>query len=166
VVQDAGVGEIASEQRLQTIEMVYRDQSGPLWRALVAYTGNRELASDALGEAFAQLLVRGPGVTDPARWVWRAGFKIAAGGLDRAGRTISVEQLAPPFEPSTERSVDLMRALQQLPRRQRAVLVLHYLVDLPTAEVGRVLEMAAPTVRVHLTQGRRRLRTLMESQDV
>ncbi len=65
VVQDAGVDAIAEEHERATIEMVYRDQSAPLWRALVAYTGNRELANDALGEAFAQ---RTPGGRSSAEW--------------------------------------------------------------------------------------------------
>ena len=165
MVQDAGVDAIADEHERTTIEQVYREHGGQLWRALVAFTGDRELASDAVAEAFAQVISRGNVVTDPARWVWRAGFKIAAGELDRSRRrpTPGEEQVS--IESATEGSIDLMRALQALPRRQRAVLVLHYLVDLPTPEVGRVLGMAAPTVRVHLTQGRRRLRTLLEITD-
>ncbi len=164
MVQDAGVDAIADEHGQTTIEEVYREHGGQLWRALVAFTGDRELARDAVAEAFAQVISRGNAVSDPARWVWRAGFKIAAGELDRSRRRPPGEEQTS-IESATDGSIDLMRALQALPRRQRAVLVLHYLVDLPTPEVGRVLGMAAPTVRVHLTQGRRRLRTLLEVTD-
>jgi RNA polymerase sigma factor (sigma-70 family) len=164
-VQDAGVDAIADEREQATIEQVYRQQGGQLWRALVAFTGDRELASDAVAEAFAQLISRGDAVSDPARWVWRAGFKIAAGELDRSRRRPRTGADQSSFEAASEGSVDLMKALQALPRRQRAVLVLHYLVDLPTPEVARALGMATPTVRVHLTQGRRRLRALLEVTD-
>lgn len=40
-------------------EVLYREQGARLWRALYAFTGNRDVASDALGEAFAQALSRG-----------------------------------------------------------------------------------------------------------
>jgi DNA-directed RNA polymerase specialized sigma24 family protein len=43
----------------QTVESVYREQGTRLWRAVFAYTGNREVADDAVAEAFTQLLHRG-----------------------------------------------------------------------------------------------------------
>jgi DNA-directed RNA polymerase specialized sigma24 family protein len=50
VVQDALV---TAGRRL---EQLYRDEGARLWRALVAFTGNREMASDAVAEAFAQAI--------------------------------------------------------------------------------------------------------------
>jgi len=164
-VQDAGVGEIADAQDEPTVEDVYRATGERLWRALVAFAGDPEVASDAVAEAFAQLISRGQGVADPTRWVWRAGFKIAAGELSRSRRTPPSMEVPTTNESPFEGSIDLMRALHALPPRQRAVLILHYLVDLPTPEVADVLGMATPTVRVHLTQGRRRLRVLLEDHD-
>ena len=152
-------------ERPQTVEDVYAREAPRLWHALLVFTGDRNLASDAVAEAFAQLIARGDGVHDPAAWVWRAGFKIAGGELQRTNRTLPTEDLFGIVQEPSGTGVDLMRALQQLPRRQRAVIVLHYLVDLPTPEVGRRLGMATPTVRVHLMKGRRRLRQLMETPD-
>jgi DNA-directed RNA polymerase specialized sigma24 family protein len=43
--------------------------------------------------------------------------------------------------------------------------VLRLYVDLPTREVARILEMGQATVRVHLSQARRRLRALLEETD-
>jgi DNA-directed RNA polymerase specialized sigma24 family protein len=63
------------------LERVYREEADRLWRALWALTGNPELASDAASEAFEQCLRRGEGVRSPARWIWRAAFKIALGEL-------------------------------------------------------------------------------------
>ena len=160
------MGEIAGAQDRSTVEDVYRATGERLWRALVAFAGDSEVASDAVAEAFAQLISRGTqGVADPTRWVWRAGFKIAAGELDRSRRARPSMDLPTTSGSSFEGSIDLMRALQTLPPRQRAVLILHYLVDLPTPEVADVLGIATPTVRVHLTQGRRRLRDLLEDDD-
>ncbi|MDP9331357.1 MAG: sigma-70 family RNA polymerase sigma factor [Actinomycetota bacterium] len=64
-----------------------------------------------------------------------------------------------------EEEADLMTALAKLPSRQRAALILHYLADLPNSEIARALGITTCTVRVHLMQGRRRLRDLLGDAD-
>ena len=44
-------------------------------------------------------------------------------------------------------------------------IVLHDYADRPTREVAAVLGVSVATVHVHLSQGRRRLRTLLEDDD-
>jgi hypothetical protein len=68
------------------VEVTYRREAPRLWRALMLYSGDRDIASDAVAEAFAQLLGRGAAVRDPRAWVWRAAFRIAAGDLKRRRR--------------------------------------------------------------------------------
>ena len=53
------------------------------------------------------------------------------------------------------------QALAQLPRRQRAVLVLRYCEDLPEAEVARLLGCSVGTVKAHAHRGLRSLRGLL-----
>jgi len=53
----------------RTLERVYVEQGARLWRALVAHTGDPELASDSVAESFAQALARGDGIREPASWV-------------------------------------------------------------------------------------------------
>ena len=36
----------------EAVERVWREQGTKLWRSLVAFSGDRELASDAMAEAF------------------------------------------------------------------------------------------------------------------
>jgi DNA-directed RNA polymerase specialized sigma24 family protein len=45
-------------------------------------------------------------------------------------------------------------------------MVLFYVNDLSVAEVATRMGVARPTVRVHLTQGRRRLRELLGDDEV
>src|SRR5881397_506005 len=68
------------------LEKVYEEQGAKLWRALFLYAGDREIASDALAEAFAQALRRSGELRSPERWVWRSAFRIAAGELSRRRR--------------------------------------------------------------------------------
>ena len=63
------------------MEAVYRAVHPRLWRALLAFTRNAELASDAEAEAFAQVLRRGDAVDDIEAWVWSSAFRIASGLL-------------------------------------------------------------------------------------
>jgi RNA polymerase sigma factor (sigma-70 family) len=50
------------------------------------------------------------------------------------------------------------QALARLPRQQRAVLVLRYCEDLPTAEVASLLGCSAGAVKTHAHRGLRALR--------
>jgi RNA polymerase sigma-70 factor, ECF subfamily len=162
LVQDATV-----EARTHgELERVYREHAPRLWRSLVAFTGDPEIASDSVAEAFAQVLARGDAVRDPARWVWRAAYRIASGELKtRRVARASSDPLAGTGLEATERQADLMTALAELPSRQRAAVILHYLADLPNTEIAQALDITTTTVRVHLMQGRRRLRDLLGDPD-
>ena len=57
------------------------------------------------------------------------------------------------------------QALAQLPRQQRAVLVLRYCEDLPEAEVACLLGCSAGTVKTHAHRGLRTLREYLGDLD-
>lgn len=58
-----------------SVETLYRSDADRLWRALYAFSGDPEVASGAVAEAYAQLIGRGALVRDPAAWTWRAAFR-------------------------------------------------------------------------------------------
>jgi DNA-directed RNA polymerase specialized sigma24 family protein len=66
--------------RAESIERVYRETGDRLWWALLAYTGDREMASDALAETLARALASQTTIDDPTGWVWR----VFPGGNQRA----------------------------------------------------------------------------------
>jgi RNA polymerase sigma-70 factor, ECF subfamily len=49
-----------------------------------------------------------------------------------------------------------------LPRRQREAVTLHYLVDLPVAQVARLMGCREGTVKAHLAHARKALRAQLE----
>ena len=61
--------------------------------------------------------------------------------------------------------VDLHRALDTLSRRQREVLVLRFLADLPEADVAKVLGCSVGSVKQHASRGLATLRTSMAVDD-
>jgi RNA polymerase sigma-70 factor (ECF subfamily) len=146
------------------IERVWREQGTKLWRSLLEFTGDPDLASDALAEAFAQALARGEAIREPDRWIWRASFKIAGGLMLERRRDASQLHPVGSFDPP-EPLADLIAALRTLTPNQRAAAILHYYADLSTDDVARTLGCTRTTVRVHLMQARRRLRPLLEVID-
>jgi RNA polymerase sigma-70 factor (ECF subfamily) len=145
------------------LESLYRKDGERLWRAVAAYTGDREIANDAVAEAFAQALARGSALRDPMAWIWRVAFRVAAGELkDRTrGGGSAPEAIVGPEEPLT----DLLAALRALSPKQRAAVVLHHYAGYPVKEVAGIIGSTSAAVRVHLSQGRKRLRGLLEAHD-
>lgn len=146
------------------LEELYRIHGDRLWRALLAYTGDRDVASDSVAEAFAQALRRGEAIRDPLRWIWRASFRIAAGEMKlRSRRTVPLPP-TPGYE-SPDRHLDLLAALGKLSRNQRGAVVLHHYAGYPVKEIAVILGSTSGAVRVHLMRGRKRLRQLLENDD-
>lgn len=141
------------------------EREGPrLWRAVFAYAQDRAVTDDAVAEAFAQCLRRGDGVRSPRAWVWTTAFRLAAAELKERSRHVPLADagIEPPDVGEADRLLD---ALRQLPRNQRAALVLRFYAGYDTDEIARVLGSSRATVRVHLSRGRKRLRGLMEEDE-
>jgi RNA polymerase sigma-70 factor (ECF subfamily) len=145
------------------LEALYRREGGRLWRAVLMYAGDREVAGDSVAEAFAQALRRGDAIRDPRRWVWRAAFRIAAGELKRR-RTRAVE-VEGRYEQS-DLPLILREALARLSPKQRAAVVLYHYAGYPVRDVARIVGSTPSAVGVHLHRARERLRRLLEDNDV
>lgn len=142
-------------------EEVYRAQHQKLWRALFAFTGDRDLASDAEAEAFAQLLGRGDEVRDPAAWVWRSAFRIAAGLHPREHQLAHDTQASEEVQPST---VEFLSLLGDLSDQQRACVVLKYVGMFRAVEVAELLDTSPETVRVQLHRAHCSLRRTLRPE--
>jgi len=147
----------------EQLEAVFREDGDRLWRALVTFSGDPDLASDAVAEAFAQALRRADVLRDPQAWVWRVSFRLAAGELKRRSTTVRAVPEAGYVDP--ELDAELHEALTQLPTQQRACVVLFYYLDAPIAEIARRTGMSNLSVRVNLSRGRARLRQLLGDRD-
>jgi RNA polymerase sigma-70 factor (ECF subfamily) len=145
-----------------TVEQFYRSHHAQIWRALLAYSGSADIASDAAAEAFAQALRRGGALRYPDRWIWKASFRIAAGMLKERSR------FAPEIDQAVEAVtpvLELRWALRELSPRQRAATFLFYYGGYPPAEIARLIGSTQSAVRVHLFRGRKRLEKLLTEVD-
>jgi RNA polymerase sigma-70 factor (ECF subfamily) len=158
VIQDSIVND-----RQARIEAVYRSEFPKLWRALYGFAGDAELASDAAAEAFARAIRDQDGIRDLAAWAWRVAFRIAAAELRRRPTPAPFAQ-TPAYE-APHPIPELVDALRALSPNQRLAIIMHDYADRPTSEVARTIGCSKATVHVHLSQARRRLRTLLEDPD-
>lgn len=131
------------------------------YRVAYRILGNRDDAADIANDTMAKAWLRWSSVSAyGAAWVARASAN-AALSLIRRRKLLERLPLFPPPAPSpaSELREDLVRALRQVTSRQRDVLVLRYVADLPEAAVAEALGCSVGTVKQHAHRGLRALRT-------
>jgi RNA polymerase sigma factor (sigma-70 family) len=138
---------------------LFRAEGDRLWRAVYAFSRDGEIASDAVAEAFAQCIGRGDKVLEPRRWIWRSAFKIAAGELEARSRLAELKGDHPYVMP--EDVGEVVPALRALSPHQRAAVILTDYAGYDAKAIGKMLDCSPATARVHLSRGRRRLRSLL-----
>jgi RNA polymerase sigma-70 factor, ECF subfamily len=149
----------ATADNIDRLEALYRADGDRLWRALLAFAGDPDVASDAVAEAYAQALRRGTAIGDPQAWVWRAGFRIAAGELKRRGSATSLISDVVYLDVGVD--TELLDALAQLPVMQRAAVVLFYYADASVRDIARRTGTSQLAVRANLSRGRKRLKQIL-----
>ena len=148
-------------------EEIWREVGPTLWRAVYAFSGGRrEIADDAVAEAFAAAMERNGEVRDPKAYCYRVAFRLAAGDLrrERAATPTSDETAGPAEDQGHEARMDILTALRDLSPTQRAAVYLHYHADLPVREVARLLGASGPAIWVQLMRGRRRLSEVLRER--
>ena len=144
-------------------EDAYRQHGARLWRSMLLFTGDPEVASDAVAEAFAQAIRRGTDVESVEAWVARAAYRIAAGEMQSRRRS-GYPIVDTPYE-MPERVHELAAALATLSPKQRAAAVLHFRDRYTLAEVAEINGSTPSAVSVHLDRAKKKLRALLEETD-
>jgi len=156
------VKELQIEERNAEVERVYREHGDRLWRALLLFSADRDVASDAVAEAFTQALVRGEAIRTLPGWIWKTAFRVAGGELKTRRRDAPVGQEASYEMPDPFPRV--LEALRDLSPKQRSAVVLHHYAGYPIGEVARMVGSTPTAVGVRLHRGRIRLRKLLEDE--
>jgi RNA polymerase sigma-70 factor (ECF subfamily) len=160
-----GSGREDAPEAATELERLYRDSGPQLWRAIYGFCGGRrQLAEDAVAEAFARAIQHEAEIRSPLPWLYRTAFRLAMRELNRERRPLPpLPDPAPGIDPGEVQ--DILRALARLSTNQRAAVLLHDEEGFTAPEVGKLLGISAATVRVHLFRGRRRLRELLGSEE-
>jgi RNA polymerase sigma-70 factor (ECF subfamily) len=138
----------------------YRSTSVRLMRYGYAVTGDLTEAQDVVQEAYTRAWQRWRTVAEhpnPEGWVRVVAARIATDRWRRLGRWHAAQRRTGQPEPvraPNEDTVYLVAALRRLPVDQRRALALHYLFDLPVAEIAEETGVAVGTVKSWLSRGR------------
>jgi RNA polymerase sigma-70 factor (ECF subfamily) len=153
-----------------TVEELFEREYARLVGALAVAFGP-EAAADAVQDAFVEADRRWTtvsGYDDPAGWVRRVALnRLRTRRRMWLRRSEILATIRPPTAPDHGTAgLDLRREIDRLPRQMRVVVCLHYLADLPVDEVADALGIAPGTVKSHLHDARKRLRTALEEPHV
>jgi RNA polymerase sigma-70 factor (sigma-E family) len=147
-------------------------RSAALHRTAYLMVGERQLAQDLLQEAFTKTYVKWPTLRDPAKaeaytrkvitttaisWYRRKSWQ------ERPSDTIPEASHDGHADELTQREW-VWSALQDLPPRQRAAIVLRYYEDLTEAQTAAALGCAVGTVKSQVHAGLATLRTTLDSR--
>lgn len=157
---------VLSDRRRRSVEEAFKAMAPRLWRAVLLYSGNRELTDDAVSEAFAQAIAASSPIRDVRGWIWTAAFKIAAGELRRRAEHDEDTRLDLPVpnEMDPASLIDLIRALQQISDMQRQALILRHYMGYSNVEIARILDSSASSIGVQLFRSTRKLRDLLTEE--
>jgi RNA polymerase sigma factor (sigma-70 family) len=132
--------------------------------SLVLFCGDHGIAEECAQEALARAIERWDRVsvmTSPEAWTYRTALNLAQSSFRRAAferrarhRLVSLAPL-----PDTAEAIAVRAAVQELPPRQRAVIVARFYLGLDVNETARVLGCRSGTVKAHTAKAIARLRT-------
>lgn len=151
-----------------TFEDLFADQHERLYRALYLIVGNSHEAEELMQDAFVHVLERWDRIENPAGYLYRSAFNSTRSRFRRlklaAKRNLTLGQPEDPFAAADLRD-QMVRALRELPERQRAALVLLDLLSYRSEEAAEVLGVTAATVRSLGSHARAAMKLSMEAGD-
>ncbi len=144
----------------------YPDLRGRAYRVAFRLLGDRHEAEDIAQEACIRACMRWRRLADgdyAGPWVAHVSANLAR---DRWRHTQRARTRGPQTTNAAAvciaERVDLHRALDALPARQREVVLLRYIADLSEQEVARRVKCAPGTVKTHAARGLAALRSALE----
>lgn len=155
-------------------DRLYRDFRGRLLQTVTAIVGDPTEAEDCVQESFEKAYVAWPKFrpeAPPQAWLHRIAINVAIShrrrqGMRQVGETIrrlGRPQTVPDVAASSD-TLDLLKALRNLPPRQAAVIVLRHLHGYSNREIGKALDIPERTVASRLAAAKQRLVCELEEQ--
>jgi RNA polymerase sigma-70 factor (sigma-E family) len=143
-----------------------------LLRTAYALTGDRRAAEDLVQTALAKAFARWRRIDEPEPYLRKMIYNDFVSGRRSPRNRAEITMARPPdyasgryLESDTALRLLLRDALQMLPPRQRAVLVLRYFEDLSVEETAAVLSCRQGTVASQASRALAKLRELVPQLD-
>lgn len=164
---------VATPTAAPTFEAVFVAEYPRMVALAAAVTGRRDHAEEIAAEAMARLeasWTKVQGYESPGGWVRRVTINLA---VSRKRRLVTESRAivrlgnrpAPTIAATPAHDEPIWAAVAALPRRQRAVIALHYLEDRSITEIADICGISPATARVHLHRGRATLRDTLQRSE-
>ncbi|BCJ71714.1 RNA polymerase sigma24 factor [Catellatospora sp. IY07-71] len=156
----------------ESFDECYRGTSRRLLSYAYALTGDWAQAQDLVQEAYMRAWRQWGRLSeyeDVEAWLRLVVSRLATDVWRRLQRWRGAMRLlgpAPDAEPADESAVLLHRALRGLPAVQRQALALHYLFDMPVAQIAQDAGVPIGTVKSWLSRGRTSLAAVLDVKEV
>ncbi|MDQ4212516.1 RNA polymerase sigma factor [Microbacterium sp. ASV81] len=156
------------------IEDAFRQDAGRILGAVTAYTGDLQLAEDAVQEAFVRAIAEehaGRAPANPAAWITTAARRIAVDSIRRArtaakalpvlaadAAPASADRIAE-FAFTGDERLELILTVchPELAEETRLALALRFVCGIPTHDVAAMLLVSEATMAARLTRAKKRL---------
>lgn len=148
-----------------TFDDEFDDLAALAYQTAFRILGTRSEAEEVAQDTMTKAYVRWRRVQSHARpWVCRVAVNGALGVLRRRRNSEPGQPTAHVnFQTGVADRVDLQRLLSSLSRRQRDVIALRYLADMPEADVAAELGISVGTVKTHTHRGIELLRQQLDT---
>lgn len=154
--------------RERFIDLVRQEQE-PLRRFLLGLcSGDAALADDIAQDALVRAYVASGsflGLSKFSTWLFRIAYNCYVDHMRKPSRDTveadSPEALSLPSGDASDASFryqQLYQALERIPEKERAAIVLHYFEDRSIKEISAILQIPSGTVNYHLSSGRNHLK--------
>lgn len=148
-------------------EEIVRTYSDMIYKIAFRYVWNPYDAEDVLAETFLTYFKRERSFESEEHrkaWLIKVACNEAKDILSGRGgcEKINEEIAGADEQKDLEDVMDLRAAINRLPDHQREVIILHYLHDIPIAEIAGILDKNKNTVAVTLMRARENLKTYLE----
>jgi RNA polymerase sigma factor (sigma-70 family) len=153
---------------LAAIESIYRAHLPEFRRVAAAIISDRELACDAVQDAFARALCRRAdfrGEGSLCGWIWRIVINttLSQTRARRATNPLAGEPPSIPDNGHAEAATERVRtAVALLPKGQRLIVFLHYYADLDYGAIAEAIGVSTGTVGATLHTARASVRRRLE----
>lgn len=162
---DVPVGPLPDGTAVIEFADFFRQSRTGLVRAVAVTVGDRDLAVEAVDEAFARAYQRWSRVgqlQSPGGWVFRVALNWATSVLRRRRRAPQPLGERDPSDIGPIGEPDVLVALAELDVRQRAVVVCRHLLGWSEAETAHALGIPAGTVKSRLHRATQHLATRLD----
>lgn len=154
------------------IHRFFHEHYPSIYRYLLWLTGHPEMAEDLTQETFIRAwraLARFDRRMSLRPWLHRIAHREYLRVVRSRHALASLDDVAEAAEPhgtDWAEEVEVREVIRKLPREERAIVVLHYLHGYSSAEIARILQEPAGTVRYRLSMARERLQRELGEGDL